>query len=156
MNAQAERNTILISLCGGVKQADELYDLATRYQHAKEAEDEGAAELGLQLNDAIANAGGEISRTLIEAQSAAFEKVVLAKATGMRFADQLKAYRAGGDIFLHQHRLAMLEETLPNVRKFIVIAEDEDTEIYIIDLQKSEESSLLELNLEAIETIRNK
>lgn len=156
MNAQAEQNTILISLCGGVKKADELYDLSRRYQHAREAGDAGAVQLGQELNDAITNAGGKISQILTEAQSAAFEKVVLAKATGMRFADQLEAYRAGGDIFLREHRLAMLEETLPAVRKFVVIAEDEDTEIYIIDLQKSEESSLYELNLEAIETIRNK
>ncbi len=156
MNAQAERNTILISLCGGVKKADELYDLATRYQHAREAEDAGAVQLGQELNDAIANAGGEVSQMLTEAQSAAFEKVVLAKATGMRFADQLQAYRAGGDIFLRQHRLAMLEETLPNVRKFVVIAEDEDTEVYIIDLQKSEKSSLLDLNLDALENKPNR
>lgn len=153
MNAQAEQNTILISLCGGVKQADELYDLATRYQHAGEARDADAEQLWRQLKDAIANAGGEISRTLIEAQSGAFEKVILAKATGMRFADQLKAYRASGDIFLRQHRLLMLEETLPNARKFVVIAEDEDTEVYILDLQKSEESSLYELNLDAIEAM---
>ena len=156
MDAQTERNTILILLCGGVKQADELYDLATRYQNAREAGDPDAAELGRQLNDAIANAGGEISRTLIEAQSAAFEKVILAKATGMRFADQLKAYRAGGDIFLRQHRLAMLEETLPNTRKVVVIAEDADTEVVIIDLQKSEESGLLELNLDALEAAKNR
>ncbi|MCD6394115.1 MAG: hypothetical protein J7M40_11475 [Planctomycetes bacterium] len=156
MDAQTERNTILISLCGGVKQADELYDLATRYRHAREAEDAGAAQLGRQLNDAIAGVGGEISRTLIEAQSAAFEKVILAKATGMRFADQLKAYRAGGDIFLRQHRLAMLEETLPNARKFVVIAEDADAEVYIIDLQKSEENSLYKLNLDALEAMPNK
>ena len=156
MNAQAERNTILISLCGGVKKADELYDLSRRYQHAREAEDAGAVQLGQELNDAIANAGGEIFQILTEAQSAAFEKVVLAKATGMRFADQLEAYRAGGDIFLRQHRLAMLEEMLPDARKFVVIAEDEDTEIYIIDLQKSEESGLLELELDAIETVPNR
>ena len=156
MNAQAERNTILISLCGGVKKADELYDLATRYQHAGEAKDAGTVQLGRELNDAIAGAGGEIFQILIEAQSAAFEKVVLAKATGMRFADQLEAYRAGGDIFLRQHRLAMLEETLPRTRKFVVIAEDEDTEVYIIDLQKSEESGLLNLNLDALEAMKNR
>ncbi len=156
MNAQAERNTILISLCGSVKQADELYDLSRRYRHAREVEDAGTVQLGQELNDAIANAGGEIFQILTEAQSAAFEKVVLARATGMRFADQLEAYRAGGDIFLRQHRLAMLEETLPNVRKFVVITEDEDTEVYIIDLQKSEESSLLNLNLDALENMQNR
>ena len=156
MNAQAERNTILISLCGGVKKADELYDLSRRYQHAREAEDAGTVQLGQELNDAIAGAGGKISQTLTEAQSAAFEKVVLAKATGMRFADQLEAYRAGGDIFLREHWLAMLEEMLPAVRKFVVIAEDEDTEVYIIDLQKSEESGLLNLNLDALEAMKNR
>ncbi len=85
-----------------------------------------------------------------------FERAVLAKATGTRFAGQLKAYRAAPEIFLRQHRLAMLEETLPGVRKYVVLGEDEDTEVYIIDLQKSDEGSLYDLNLEAIEAVRNK
>jgi len=158
MNAQADQNRVLVSLCGGsVEQAEQLYDLARRYQQAKEAgDDETEQQLGAELNDAIANASGEIFRTLSEAQSAAFGRAVLAKATGTRFAGQLKAYRAAPEIFLRRHRLAMLEDTLPDVRKYVVLGEDEDAEVYIIDLQKSEEGSLLNLNLEAIESMRNK
>ncbi len=158
MNAQADQNRILVSLCGGsVEQAEQLYDLARRYQQAKEAgDDETEQQLGAELNDAMAKASGEIFQTLSEAQSAAFGRAVLAKATGTRFAGQLKAYRAAPEIFLRQHRLAMLEETLPGVRKYVVLGEDDDAEVYIIDLQTSEEGSLLNLNLEAIESMRNK
>ena len=145
MNAQADQNNILVSLCGGsVEQAEQLYDLARRYQQAKEAgDDETEQQLGTELNDAIAKASGEIFQTLSEAQSAAFERAVLAKATGTRFAGQLKAYRAAPEIFLRRHRLAMLEDTLPGVRKYVVLGEEEDTEVYIIDLQKAQGQTFL-------------
>ncbi len=158
MNAQADQNNILVSLCGGsVEQAEQLYDLARRYQQAKEAgDDETEQQLGTELNDAIAKASGEIFQTLSEAQSAAFERAVLAKATGTRFAGQLKAYRAAPEIFLRRHRLAMLEDTLPGVRKYVVLGEEEDTEVYIIDLQKAQGTNLLDLNTEALEVLRNR
>lgn len=161
MAAQAEQNRVLISLCGGdVERANKLYDLARRYQLAKEAQGPDdtlspeAEALGKELNAAIQESSGDIFQTLSEATSGAFEKVVLAEATGKRYADQLKAYRAAKTIFPHELRLAMLEETLAGVRKYVVLAEKDDTEVYIIDLQEQQTPDLYNLNMEALEAIQ--
>ena len=48
----------------------------------------------------------------------------------------------------------MLEETRNGARKYVVLAEDADTEVYIVDLQQEHTPDLYDLNLEAIEAIQ--
>ncbi|MCX5637734.1 MAG: hypothetical protein NTX52_08605, partial [Planctomycetota bacterium] len=101
------------TLVGSVEDADELYNLAARYQQARrENRLQDVEKLGGELDMAFAKASGDIFKTLRESQSYAFEKATLAQATGLRFASQLKAYRAAEKIYKHEQKSAILEEAL--------------------------------------------
>lgn len=146
LKAQADRNGILTSLAGSIEQAETLYDLARAYQEAKE-KGAGADEIEMlskELDEAFDNADGEIFTKLSEAKSYAFKKATLAEATGKRFAGQVTAYRASPDIYMRLQRLKMLEEALKNVRKYVVIAEQGDREVYEIDLKDEMDTGLMD------------
>jgi len=113
LEAEGDRNKDLSSLAGSVQDADELYDLATKYRQA-----------------------GDISIRLMESQSYAFGKVTLARATGLRFADQLKAYRAARGIYKREQKLRIYEEALQNTRKYVIVADPNDNLISIINFQE--------------------
>jgi len=154
LNAEADRNAILGTLIGSVDRAYELADLAARYQTAQaEGRAEAVERLGKQFDEALAQAKGDIFRTLREAQSYAFEKATLARATGERFAGQVAAYKAAPKIYLQEQRLAALEEVLPDVRKYIIAVDPNDRQVIIMDLQDKPPTNLLDMTgLE--ETIR--
>jgi len=146
LEAQAERNKSLSTLVGSVEAADELYGLAAKYQQAANSKNpEDVESLGNELDTAFENAKGDIFRTLRESQSYAFEKETLAKATGERFASQLKAYRAAKEIYKRQLRLSVLEEALKNVRKYVVVADQNDTQVFIIDVQEKLTPSIYDI-----------
>jgi len=144
--AHAQRNKALSSLVGSVDDADKLYALASQYQQArKNNQSKEIEKLGSQLDLAFAQAKGDIFSTLRQAQSYAFEKETLARATGQRFASQLKAFKAGEEIYKQQLRLAVFEEVLENTRKFVVVADQNDTQVFIIDVQEKLTPSLYDL-----------
>ena len=144
--AQAERNRTLSTLVGSVEDADRLYSLAAKYQRAKEQNQPDKIEkLGNDLDLAFAEARGDIFATLREAKSYAFEKATLAEATGRRFATQLKAYRAAKEIYKRQQILALYEEALDNIRKFVIVADADDKQVFIIDVQEKLTPGLYEL-----------
>ncbi len=146
LNAHAERNRTLSTLAGSVEDADRLYGLAARYQQARGKKLSAEVEkLGGDLDAAFAAASGDIFTTLRQAKSYAFEKATIARATGERFADQVKAYKAAREIYKRQQRLAMLEESLENIRKFVVIADKDDMEVFIVDLQEKLTPSLYDV-----------
>ncbi|MFZ2148425.1 MAG: SPFH domain-containing protein [Sedimentisphaerales bacterium] len=146
LDAQAERNRSLSALVGSVEAADELYGLAAKYQQSADSKNpEDVKDLGNELDTAFENSKGDIFRILRESQSYAFEKETLAKATGERFASQLKAYRAAPEIYKRQLRLAVLEETLKNVRKYVVVADQNDTQVFIIDVQEKLTPSIYDI-----------
>ena len=146
LGAHAERNKTLSTLAGSVEDADSLYRLAAEYQRARgESQPGEIEELGNDLDLAFAQAKGNIFKTLREAQSYAFEKAILAQATGQRFAKQLKAYRAAEEIYRREQRLIVFEETLENIRKFVVVADENDTQVFIIDVAEKLTPSLYEL-----------
>jgi regulator of protease activity HflC (stomatin/prohibitin superfamily) len=145
--AHAQRNRTLSALAGSVEEADNLYNLAARYQQVRgENPPEEVEKLGKELDAAFAQAGGDIFGTLRQSQSYAFEKATLAYATGQRFTDQLKAYRAAEVIYKRQQKLAVLEEALEGIRKFVVAADTDDTQVFIVDLQEKLTPSLYELS----------
>ena len=147
LEAMAERNEALSSLAGSVNKADELYNLAQRYQQARVGGDISAiAKTENIFNSALEQSMGDIFATLREAQSYGFEKARLSRATGERFAEQLKAYRAAPDIFKRELLLTVLEESLENIRKYVVINDPNDTQVYIVDLQEKLTPSLYELS----------
>ena len=146
LQAQAERNKNLSALVGSVEDADQLYDLAAKYQQAKQqTKPPDAEKLGGELDAAFAKARGDIFKTLREAQSYAFEKSTLAQATGERFADQLKAFRAAEQIYKHQQKLEALEEALQGVRKYLVVADTNDTQVFIVDVKEKLVPSLYDI-----------
>ncbi len=145
LNADAERNRILTSLVGSVQEADNLYRLAEQYQQAKAANDEKLlTEIAQKIDKAFSDAEGDIFKTLRESQSYAFEKSTLAKASGERFADQIKAYQASKEYYKKNVRLTALEEALKDVRKYVVVADGNDEQVYIVDVQEKLTPSLFE------------
>lgn len=146
LNAEAERNKSLSTLMGSVAKAYELADLAEQYQAARQdGRTEEAERLGKQLDTAFAEAKGDIFKILREAQSYAFEKATLAKATGERFASQIKAFEAAPEIYTREQRLAVLEKALPAIRKFVVAATAGDRQVTIVDMQEELTPSLYDI-----------
>ncbi len=145
--AHAQRSKTLSALAGSVEEADRLYSLAAKYQRAKQQnQTEEIEKLGNDLDLAFAQAKGHIFSTLRQAQSYAFEKAILARATGQRFASQLKAYRAAEEIYKREQRLAVFEQALGNIRKFVVVADQNDTQVFIVDVKEKLTPSLYELS----------
>jgi regulator of protease activity HflC (stomatin/prohibitin superfamily) len=144
LTAQAQRNQTLSTLVGSVGKAYDLADLAAEYQQAQAQDDPNQIErLAGQLDDAFAQAKGEIYNILATAQSYAYQQAALAEATGERFAGQLKAYRAAPTIYPRQQRLTVLEEALSGIRKYIVVADPNDSQVTIVDLQEKPPVDLL-------------
>jgi regulator of protease activity HflC (stomatin/prohibitin superfamily) len=148
LGAQAEKNRILTELGGSIEEVDALYELALAHERSKERGDESRTQqLNEQLQAALTRVKGKIFKTLRVAEGDAFERIHLAKGEGLRFAGQLQGYRASPEIFMKLQRLIMLEESLENIRKFVVVAEKEDAQVYIVDLQEKLATSLYDLDL---------
>ncbi|RKY25252.1 MAG: hypothetical protein DRP62_01750 [Planctomycetota bacterium] len=146
LGAHAERNKTLSSIAGSVSYANHLYDLAAEYQSAKGKVDAGKIrQLAVELDEAFAQAKGDIFATLRKSQSYAFEKATLAEAVGRRFSSQLNAYRAAKEIYKQQQRLMVLEDSMSNIRKYVVTADANDTQVFIVDVQEKLTPSLYEL-----------
>jgi regulator of protease activity HflC (stomatin/prohibitin superfamily) len=146
LEAQAERNKSLSSLVGSVQAADALYGLAAKYEQAEDTENpENVEKLGNELDAALEQAKGDIYKTIKESQSYAFEKMTLAKAFGERFTDQLKAYKSAEEIYKSQLRLAVLEEAMKNIRKYVVVADQNDIQVFILDVQEKLTPSLYDV-----------
>lgn len=143
LDAQAKRNKILSTRVGSVDKAEELYELALKYEQAQDVgSPEEIERLGKQLDEAFEQAKGGIFKTLRESKTYAFEKTTLAEATGKRFAGQLKAFREAPEIYIREQWLAMHEEALKDIRKYVVVADQNDTQITIIDLTQSQTPSI--------------
>jgi membrane protease subunit HflK len=146
LEAEATRNRVLSTLVGTVQKADELHGLALQYQAAQDAgRPEEVERIGKQFDTAFEQASGDIFQILREAQSYRFEKAALAKAAGERFAGQIKAFRAAPRIYVQQQRLAAVEAALKDIRKYVVMADPNDTHVIIMDVQDKPASSLTEM-----------
>ena len=136
LDAQAERSKTLGTLVGSIRRAEELYDLALKYQQAEESGSSAEIDsLGKQLDKAFEEARGDIFKMLREAQSYAFTKETLAEATSLQFAGQRKAFDAAPKIYVHEQKLAVLEEALDKIRKYVVVTDQNDTQVTVVDLQ---------------------
>ena len=143
LDAQADSIKTLSTKVGSVQKAQELYDLAKSYGRAQDENNvDQTDKLGKQLDNAFEQTRGDIFKTLREAKTYAFEKATLAEATGKRFADQLKAFRAAPEIYMREQWLAMYEKALENVRKYVVVADQNDTQVTIINLEESQTSNI--------------
>jgi membrane protease subunit HflK len=139
LDAQAMRNKTLSTRVGSVEKANELYELALNYELVRDANSlEEIENIGKQLDDAFEQAKGTIFKALRESKTYAFEKAILAEADGQRFAGQLKAFRAAPEIYIREQWLAMHEEALKDIRKYVVVADQNDTQVTIVDLKQSQ------------------
>jgi len=77
-------------------------------------------------------------------------RLCLARATGERFAGQLKAYRAAKEIYIREQRLMAIEEALKNIRKIFTVADQNDTQITILDLQEKPITGLLDVEIPSV------
>jgi regulator of protease activity HflC (stomatin/prohibitin superfamily) len=146
LNAIAEKNKTLSSLAGSVEKAEQVYSLTAQYEKLKTLSDPVELEQAAQtLDAAFQSAKGEIFKTLRTAESYSFERIALAKAVSERFISQLKAFAAAPQIYPHEQRLQMLEEALQPIRKYVVIADPNDTQILVIDVEEKPVPSLYEL-----------
>ena len=136
-NALAQRNSDLSELVGSVAGAYRLYDLANAYQKAgREGDRAHQEQLGVDLDLGFGKAGGEVFKGLREAKAYAYRRAREAQARGVRFDGQVQAYRAAPQIVPRQQRLQAMEEVLAGVRKIAVLAEPNDAEVLIVDLQE--------------------
>jgi regulator of protease activity HflC (stomatin/prohibitin superfamily) len=148
LEAHAERNETLSMLAGSVGRANELYALAVEYEAAEDADDsERIASVGKELDRKLSEAKGDIFSILTEAQSYAFSKAAVARGTGERFAGQVEAFRAAKKIYVREQRLAALEKALKAVRKIFTVADREDRQITIVDLQGKPIGGLLDVEV---------
>ncbi|MBE3145330.1 MAG: hypothetical protein IMZ61_15635, partial [Planctomycetes bacterium] len=146
LQAQAVRNRILGMLAGSVDGASDLFVLASDYQKARQENNrQKADEVAGRLDTAFTQADGDIFCKLREAQSYSFERVTIARATGERFDSQVKAYRAAPEIYKKEQRLLALEETLSPIRKYVIVADPNDAETFIVDLKEKLTPSLYDI-----------
>ncbi|MHC4264730.1 MAG: SPFH domain-containing protein [Planctomycetota bacterium] len=135
--AEALSNRTLSNLVGSVQEANKLYDLAQRYQRARENNDNRQAEsLSSDVDNAFMMTQGDVFKALREAQAYAYQKTSLSEATGKRFEGQLKAYRSAPEIFKQEQRLIVLEKALADIRKYVVAADPNNKQNFIIDLKE--------------------
>lgn len=146
LNAQAERNKTLSTLVGSVQDANDLYTLAAKYQEArKQNQSEEVQKLTGDLDQAFSQASGDIYKTLRESHSYTFEIATLAQATSWRFVSQLKAYRAAKEIYLREQILAARVEALKGIRKYVIVADPNSVQVFIVDVTDKQIPSLYEL-----------
>lgn len=148
LNAQAGKNRILTELGGSIAEVDSLYDLAMEFERSKaQGNEQKTQQLREELQDAFVNVRGKVFSTLRQAESDAFERIHIAKGEGLRFAGQIQGYEASPLIYKKLQRLMMLEDALEKSRKYVVVAEKEDAQVYIVDLQEKLAASLYDLDL---------
>ncbi|AQQ71930.1 Modulator of FtsH protease HflK [Limihaloglobus sulfuriphilus] len=148
LDALAMENKIMTELGGGINQVNRLYEMAEEYQAKKSTADRQELEkMALELDEAFTSASGEIFKDLSQARSYAYDKSETARAEGERFASQILAFREAPRIYLQQLRLQTLEETLQDIRKYVVVSDDQDSEVMIVDLQESLAPSLYDIEV---------
>jgi modulator of FtsH protease HflK len=146
LQAEGQRNRTLSSVAGSVEGATLLSSMVYDYQKARQENNpQKTEEIAKQLDKAFSQADGDIYCTLREAQSYGFEKIMLARATGERFDSQVKAYRAAPEIYKREQRLIALEETLRPIRKYVIVADPNDAETFIVDLKEKLTPSLYDI-----------
>lgn len=137
LTAQGEVNNTLGNLAGSVEYAEQLYKLAVQLEQTQQNKPQVREHLAKQLDAAFMDAGGDIFKTLADAESYAYEKATLSEADSKRFADQMKPYLAAKDIYRENLRLEVFEdELLQKIRKYVVIADPNDAQVFIVDMKE--------------------
>ena len=151
LDARAQRNKLLTELAGSIMEVDHLYSLVQQLSDAnRQQNQDGIEQITESLQTALRNVQGKVYATLRESEAYSFERVARSKGEGLRFAGQLKANQANALLYRHLQRLQMMEEALEPIRKYIVVSDKADQEIYIFDLKEQMATGLLEMNLDSV------
>lgn len=151
LEARAERNRTLTELAGSIDEVDTLYELIHEYSRAQQTQDKAHQDaLTKRLEELLGQIRGKVYSTIRQAEADSYEQIARAKGEGLRFAGQIKAHAANPEIYRKLQRLLALEESLETIRKYVVVAEESDTQIYIIDLMEKMETGLLDMPLDEI------
>ncbi len=157
LNAMADRIRMLTELAGSVEEVNALYALIGQYSKVKDSlPAEQNEQMRRQLTASLEQARGQVFKAIRQAEADAFEKATLAEATGERFVGQLKAYQANPQLYKRIERLKMLEETLEKIRKYVVVADTKDTQVYIVDLQEKLTPTLYDMDVQSVIQDANK
>lgn len=150
LTAQAQRNRILTELAGSLDQVDHLYSLVRQLSQARRDMNQAKIdEITDLLQKAVYDAQGKVYASLRSSEAYAFERVSRSRGEGLRFAGQIKANQEGGILFQHLQRLLVMEEALPSIRKYVVVSDKEDQEIFIFDLQEKLATGILEMDVDS-------
>ncbi len=97
-----------------------------------------ASILKAQGESAAIIASAEAMATIRNAEADAykFERVTVAQANSDRFSSQLKAWEQGQGVYLWREYLSVLEETMPELRKYFIAADDVNRWVYELDLKE--------------------
>ncbi len=146
LNAQADRNKMLTELAGSLEEVDRLYSYVERLSQVQREANAALTteEIKTQLQEAVSKAQGKVYTTLRRAEAYAYERISRSQGEGLRFDGQLKANQASPLLFQHLQRLLVLQETLPEIRKYVVVSDDADQEIFLFDLKEPMATGLLE------------
>ena len=149
LDAQAGSIKTLSDSAGSVEKARELYALDKKVKGSKSQEEPNEADIK-KLDEAFAQARGSTYKTLSEAQTYAFGKMIDSEATGQRFAGQLKAYRAAPEIYTFELWMRAVEDTYKDARKYVIMTEKNSKQIDIINLEDKLENYLTGEELENV------
>lgn len=96
--------------------------------------------------------GGEAREVVAKAGQNAFERLFSVKSEAERFEIQHAAFLSAPDTYLLRIYLAMLEEGLSKVRKYVIAIEKPDTVIYEVDLRPPQEFDALAAEVASMES----
>lgn len=133
-NALGQQNEQLCSLVGSVQDAYSLYELAESYQKASQGKGD-LQQVAAALDRAFGAAVGEVYQILRKAKAYAYRRAKESYGAGIRFQGQLEAFRAAPRVFSRQQRLEAIAEAIGPIRKYATLAEPNDSQVVIVDLQ---------------------
>ncbi len=105
-----------------------------------------ASVLGAQGEDSRIReeAAGASSVMISEAEAYSVERASLSRASAERFGSQVEAYKLAKDIYLWREYLAVLDEYMPALRKYVLASDKVGSWVYEIDLKEELQPDLFE------------
>ena len=91
-----------------------------------------------------ARAEGEKAVRLAQADAYKFRRSAVARAVSKRFDQQIEAFKKGGYVYLWREYLSVLDDKMPNLRKYCVASDKVKNWVYEYNLEEQLQPNLLE------------
>ncbi|MBN2589373.1 MAG: hypothetical protein JXA96_05900 [Sedimentisphaerales bacterium] len=144
LDAEAEKISKLSTSTGSVQNAEKLRDIINEIAKNEQSNEPDTViinELREKLDEAFQQTRGETYIKISNAKINAYQKTTSSEADAKRFAGQLKAYRAAPRIYMLEQQISTLEQSLQNIRKYVIMANEDGKQITVIDLQDKLDAS---------------